>query len=270
MENIGLVLEGGGMRGAYTAGALVWLIENNIMFNYGVGISSGAMHICSYYKKDIKLLEEISCKYMADKRNVGIIPLLKERRYVGYDYMFEYRVYAFYGDLSQSSDTVSYTFKHQLPTIVTQPQITSVSPPSGVQTTITWSAVQVNNQGSYQIQYQYFVGPSSAYSESYHVGTTSGLTATITENMIKQKCGTNFKGTCYLFVRAYWTNADGSSVGGWSLSSSVAFQYTPHNTVGYFNGSSWIECIVYYYNGTTWTECVPYRFDGTTWIECSL
>ena len=59
MENIGLVLEGGGMRGAYTAGALVWLIENNIMFNYGVGISSGAMHICSYYKKDIKLLEDI-------------------------------------------------------------------------------------------------------------------------------------------------------------------------------------------------------------------
>lgn len=90
MENIGLVLEGGGMRGAYTAGALVWLIENNIMFNYGVGISSGAMHICSYYKKDIKLLEEISCKYMADKRNVGIIPLLKERRYVGYDYMFDH------------------------------------------------------------------------------------------------------------------------------------------------------------------------------------
>lgn len=90
MENIGLVLEGGGMRGAYTAGALVWLIEQNIIFNYGVGISSGAMHLCSYYKKDSKMLEDISCKYMSDKRNVGIIPLLKEFRYVGYDYMFDH------------------------------------------------------------------------------------------------------------------------------------------------------------------------------------
>lgn len=90
MENIGLVLEGGGMRGAYTAGALLWLIEHDIVFDYGVGISSGAMHICSYYKKDKQMLDDISCIYMSDKRNVGIIPLLKEFRYVGYDYMFDH------------------------------------------------------------------------------------------------------------------------------------------------------------------------------------
>ena len=78
MSKIGLVLEGGGMRGAYTAGALAWLIDNNIEFKYGTGISSGAMHICSYFKKDKKALEDIGCRYMSDKRNVGIIPLLKE------------------------------------------------------------------------------------------------------------------------------------------------------------------------------------------------
>lgn len=89
MSKIGLVLEGGGMRGAYTAGALAWLIDNNIEFKYGTGISSGAMHICSYFKKDKKALEDIGCRYMSDKRNVGIIPLLKEGRYVGYDYMFD-------------------------------------------------------------------------------------------------------------------------------------------------------------------------------------
>ena len=44
----GLVLEGGGMRGAFTAGALAWLNDNQITFDYGVGISSGAIYLCSY------------------------------------------------------------------------------------------------------------------------------------------------------------------------------------------------------------------------------
>lgn len=89
MSKIGLVLEGGGMRGAYTTGALVWLLDNNITFNYGVGISSGAVSLCNFYLKDKELLYDISVKHTADKRNVGIIPILKERRYVGYDFMFD-------------------------------------------------------------------------------------------------------------------------------------------------------------------------------------
>ena len=89
MTKVGLVLEGGGMRGAYTTGALMWLLDNNINFNYGVGISSGAVSLCCYYLKSKELLYDISVKYMADKRNVGMIPLLKEGRYVGYDFMFD-------------------------------------------------------------------------------------------------------------------------------------------------------------------------------------
>ena len=42
-----LVLEGGGMRGAYTAGCLAWLIENNVHFDSAYGISTGAVHLCS-------------------------------------------------------------------------------------------------------------------------------------------------------------------------------------------------------------------------------
>ena len=37
MKKIGLVLEGGGMRGAYTAGVLDWLLENEIYFDYYSG-----------------------------------------------------------------------------------------------------------------------------------------------------------------------------------------------------------------------------------------
>lgn len=89
MSKIGLVLEGGGMRGAYTAGALSWFLKNNIYFDYSVGISSGAVHLCSYLLKNESFLFDISTKYMVDKRNVGIASILRERRYVGYHYMFQ-------------------------------------------------------------------------------------------------------------------------------------------------------------------------------------
>ena len=48
MGKIGLVLEGGGMRGAYTAGVLDWLIEHEMVFDYVVGISSGALYSGMY------------------------------------------------------------------------------------------------------------------------------------------------------------------------------------------------------------------------------
>ncbi len=89
MTKISLVLEGGGMRGAYTAGALAWLIDNNIEFDYHVGISAGAVHVYSYLLKNKDFLYDIAVKYMSDKRNVGWTPMFKEKRYVGYDYMFD-------------------------------------------------------------------------------------------------------------------------------------------------------------------------------------
>ena len=152
------------------------------------------------------------------------------------------------------------------PTITKQPVITSISPTYGTSTTVSWDAATVINQGSATIYYQYFVGPSSTYSDSYHVGTTTGLSATITESDILNKCGSGFDGTCYLFVRAYWQ--DGSTTGGWTTPTGSAFTYTAHRTVSYHDGSGWVECIVYYHDGSGWVECVPYYYSGG-WIECS-
>lgn len=42
MGKIGLVLEGGAMRGIFTAGVLDFLLENNIEFPYVIGVSAGA------------------------------------------------------------------------------------------------------------------------------------------------------------------------------------------------------------------------------------
>lgn len=184
--------------------------------------------------------------------------------------MFQYIIYAYYSGVETKSDTLSYTFAHITPTITTQPTITTVNPTEGTQTTITWSAATVSDLGSYTLGYQYFVGPSSTYSDSYHVGATTSQSATITQDQILSKCGSGFEGTCYLFVRAYWQNSDGSEHGGYVNPTAYAtFTYSPHNTVAYYIGGTWVECIAYYYNGTSWVECVPYYYNGSSWVECS-
>ena len=47
-QRLGLVLEGGAMRGIYTAGVLDVFLEAGIMPNVVVGVSAGALHGCSY------------------------------------------------------------------------------------------------------------------------------------------------------------------------------------------------------------------------------
>ncbi len=48
MAKTGLVLEGGGVRGIYTAGVLDVFMEQGIQFDGVVGVSAGAVHGCSF------------------------------------------------------------------------------------------------------------------------------------------------------------------------------------------------------------------------------
>ncbi len=51
MINCGLVLEGGGLRGFYTAGVLDAFLEAEIEFPYIIGVSAGVGMGCSYVSK---------------------------------------------------------------------------------------------------------------------------------------------------------------------------------------------------------------------------
>ena len=64
-DKTALVLEGGAMRGIYTAGVLDVLLENNIEVDAVIGVSAGAIHGCSYVSKQIKR----SIKYYKACRN---------------------------------------------------------------------------------------------------------------------------------------------------------------------------------------------------------
>ncbi|MBQ5381786.1 MAG: patatin-like phospholipase family protein, partial [Ruminococcus sp.] len=47
-KNIGLVLEGGAMRGLFTAGVTDVMMENGVDFPAFVGVSAGAAFGCNY------------------------------------------------------------------------------------------------------------------------------------------------------------------------------------------------------------------------------
>lgn len=83
-----LVLEGGGMRGAYTAGALSWLIENNIEFDSAYGISTGAVHLCNFLTHNPKNLFDFSTRYIADKNAIGLRAFFRCAHIVDYKYLF--------------------------------------------------------------------------------------------------------------------------------------------------------------------------------------
>jgi predicted patatin/cPLA2 family phospholipase len=88
MEKFGLVLEGGGVRGAYTAGALAWLQDNDIYLDYNVGISSGAVYLCNYLMHEKEVAYNMCVEYATDPRTVGIRALFKEGYYVAYRRIF--------------------------------------------------------------------------------------------------------------------------------------------------------------------------------------
>lgn len=67
MIDCGLVLEGGGMKGIYTAGVLEYFIEKELYFNNCYGVSAGACHLCSYISKQPKRSYRIALNYLKDK-----------------------------------------------------------------------------------------------------------------------------------------------------------------------------------------------------------
>lgn len=76
MVQAGLVLEGGGMKGIYTAGALDFFLDKGIEFSSVYGVSAGACHMCSYLSKQRGRAKDISLDYLHTKEYCGLQSLL--------------------------------------------------------------------------------------------------------------------------------------------------------------------------------------------------
>lgn len=64
---IGLLLEGGAMRGLYTAGVLDILMENDIKIDGVLGVSAGALFGMNYKLKQIGRVLRYNRKYCKEK-----------------------------------------------------------------------------------------------------------------------------------------------------------------------------------------------------------
>ena len=84
----GLVLEGGGMRGIYTAGVLDVFMEHGIRFDGVIGVSAGAIHGCSYLSGQKGRGIRYYKKYCSDPRFMSVRSLIKTGNIVGVDFCY--------------------------------------------------------------------------------------------------------------------------------------------------------------------------------------
>ena len=73
---IGLVLEGGGMRGAFTAGVLDYWMSQNLYFQDVIGVSAGACQACSYLCHQPGRGLRVWLNYLNDPRFMSLHSLL--------------------------------------------------------------------------------------------------------------------------------------------------------------------------------------------------
>ena len=89
MIDMGLVLEGGGLRGFYTAGVLDALLELDIRFAYVNGVSAGACNATAYlarqHGRNLQILE----RFVSDPRYVSYQNLLRYGSVFGMQFIFD-------------------------------------------------------------------------------------------------------------------------------------------------------------------------------------
>ena len=73
----GLVLEGGAMRGLFTAGVIDVFMEIGITFDAAVGVSAGAAFGCNYKSGQIRRAIRYNTRFCKDKRYCSVNSLIK-------------------------------------------------------------------------------------------------------------------------------------------------------------------------------------------------
>lgn len=88
MEKIGLVLEGGAMRGMFSAGVIDVLMENKIEFDGAIGVSAGATFGCNFKSKQPGRAIRYNKRFCKDWRYSSFKSLIKTGDYYGADFCY--------------------------------------------------------------------------------------------------------------------------------------------------------------------------------------
>lgn len=88
MSKVGLVLEGGGVRGTYTSGVLDFMLDHDLKLPYVIGVSMGACNGASYISGQKGRSLDIALKYVRDKRYISYRRWLRTGNLFGMDFIF--------------------------------------------------------------------------------------------------------------------------------------------------------------------------------------
>lgn len=89
LDNVGLVLEGGGMRGMFSAGVFEAFMQGNIEFPYATAVSAGACNVVSYLSKQPMRTRKIITDYVADPRYCSVRNLLRDGSLFNFDFILK-------------------------------------------------------------------------------------------------------------------------------------------------------------------------------------
>ena len=102
---IGLLLEGGGMRGLYTAGVLDIFMEKGIHIDGTMGVSAGALFGINYKSNQMGRIVRYNKKYAKNKNYMGMYSLLTTGNIMNEDFCFD--------KIVNELDPIDYeTYKH--------------------------------------------------------------------------------------------------------------------------------------------------------------
>lgn len=85
----GLIMEGGAMRGMFTAGVIDVMMENGINYDGAIGVSAGAAFGCNYKSKQIGRVIRYNTRFCQDKRYGGFRVLLKTGNFYSKTFCYE-------------------------------------------------------------------------------------------------------------------------------------------------------------------------------------
>lgn len=84
-----LILEGGGMRGVFTAGVLDYFLEQGLAFDRVIGVSAGACHACSYVAEQKGRAFATAVDYLDDKRYCSLHSLITTGDLFGAEMLYD-------------------------------------------------------------------------------------------------------------------------------------------------------------------------------------
>ncbi len=84
-----LVLEGGGLRGNYTAGVLRFLMARALYFPYVIGVSIGACNGSNYVSRQMERNRIVNTRFVGDPRFMSYRRLMRGGGLFGMDFIFD-------------------------------------------------------------------------------------------------------------------------------------------------------------------------------------